>query len=185
MKFFVSCAKGLEYLLADELAALGCSRATAAVAGVNAEGGLEVAQRAVPGSRLASRALWPLAEYAGGEGPALCAGARALPWQEHLDADLTLAVDAHGSGDAITHARYAAQRVKDGVVDALREATGARPDVDLEAPHVRLNPAVRKGRAIVSVDLGGGPLHRRGRRRAQGLAPRQGHLAAAALPRGG
>ena len=25
MKFFVSCAKGLEYLLADELLALGCT----------------------------------------------------------------------------------------------------------------------------------------------------------------
>ena len=185
MKFFVSCAKGLEYLLADELAALGCSRATAAVAGVNAEGGLEVAQRAVLWSRLASRVLWPLAEYDCGEEQALYAGARALPWQEHLDADLTLAVDAHVSGDAITHARYAAQRLKDAVVDALREATGARPDVDLEAPDVRLNLVVRKGRAIVSVDLGGGPLHRRGWRRAQGLAPLKENLAAAVLLRGG
>ena len=75
MKFFASCAKGLEYLLADELAALGCSRATAAVAGVNAEGGLEVAQRAVLWSRLASRVLWPLAEYDCGDEQALYAGA--------------------------------------------------------------------------------------------------------------
>ena len=34
MKFFVSCAKGLEYLLVDELLALGCAQATATVAGV-------------------------------------------------------------------------------------------------------------------------------------------------------
>src|SRR5690606_39314931 len=69
--------------------------------------------------------------------------------------------------------------------DALRQATGARPDVDLEAPVVRLNLVVRKGRAIVSVDLGGGPLHRRGWRRAQGLAPLKENLAAAVLLRGG
>src|SRR5690606_2052488 len=37
VKFFVACARGLEYLLADELAALGASRATAAIAGVNVE----------------------------------------------------------------------------------------------------------------------------------------------------
>ena len=36
MKFFVSCAKGLEYLLADELSALGLGKATATIAGVNA-----------------------------------------------------------------------------------------------------------------------------------------------------
>src|SRR5690606_4020152 len=61
VKFFASCGKGLEYLLADELVALGCERATATVAGVNVEGELPDAQRAVMWSRLASRVLWPLA----------------------------------------------------------------------------------------------------------------------------
>src|SRR5690606_23144387 len=185
MRFFASCAKGLEYLLADELAALGCRRATAAVAGVNAEGELANAQRAVLWSRLASRVLWPLAEYDCDGDQALYDGARALPWHEHLDAGMTLAVDAHVSGEAITHARFAAQRLKDAVVDALRAHSGARPDVAVEAPDLRLTLMVRKGRAIVSVDLGGGPLHRRGWRIAQGDAPLKETLAAAVLLRGG
>src|SRR5690606_6933807 len=92
---------------------------------------------------------------------------------------------AHVSGDAITHARYAAQRVKDAVVDTLREATGVRPSVDIDAPNLRLNLVVRKGRAIVSIDLGGGPMHRRGWRRGQGEAPLKENLAAAVLLRGG
>ncbi|MDH5832970.1 bifunctional 23S rRNA (guanine(2069)-N(7))-methyltransferase RlmK/23S rRNA (guanine(2445)-N(2))-methyltransferase RlmL [Luteimonas kalidii] len=185
MRFFASCAKGLEYLLADELAALGCARATAAVAGVNVEGEPLDAQRAVLWSRLASRVLWPLAEFDCPDAQALYDGARTVPWPEHLDAGMTLAVDAHVSGEAITHARYAALRVKDAVVDALREHGGARPDVDVEAPDLRLNLVVRKGRAIVSVDLGGGPLHRRGWRRTQGEAPLKETLAAAVLARGG
>src|SRR3546814_7391573 len=102
-----------------------------------------------------------------------------------MDETMTLAVDAHVSGDAITHARYAAQRVKDAVVDTLREATGVRPSVDIDAPDLRLNLVVRKGRAIVSVDLGGGPMHRRGWRREQGEAPLKENLAAAVLLRGG
>jgi 23S rRNA G2445 N2-methylase RlmL len=77
----------------------------------------------------------------------------------------------------ITHARYAAQRVKDAVVDVMRARTGARPDVDVEAPDLRLNLVVRKGRAVLSVDLGGGPLHRRGWRRMQGEAPLKENLA--------
>ncbi len=47
VKFFVSCAKGLEYLLADELSALGAAKATATIAGVNAEGELAQALRIV------------------------------------------------------------------------------------------------------------------------------------------
>ncbi|HET6436094.1 MAG TPA: bifunctional 23S rRNA (guanine(2069)-N(7))-methyltransferase RlmK/23S rRNA (guanine(2445)-N(2))-methyltransferase RlmL [Xanthomonadaceae bacterium] len=184
MRFFASCGKGLEYLLADELQALGCARATAAVAGVNAEGSLHDAQRAVLWSRLASRVLWPLAEFDCADEHALYAGAHAVDWREHLPPGATLAVDAHVSGSAITHARYAAQRVKDAVVDRLRADTGARPDVDLEAPDLRLNLVVRKGRAILSIDLGGGPLHRRGWRTAQGEAPLKETLAAAMLLRG-
>jgi 23S rRNA (guanine2445-N2)-methyltransferase / 23S rRNA (guanine2069-N7)-methyltransferase len=171
MKFFASCGKGLEYLLADELVALGCAKATAAMAGVNVEGTLADAQRAVLWSRLASRVLWPLAEFDCPDEHALYAGAAAVPWQQHLDARMTLAVDAHVSGQALTHERYAAQRVKDAVVDVLRASTGARPDVDTQAPDLRLNLVVRKGRAILSVDLGGGPLHRRGWRTMQGEAP--------------
>ncbi|RDZ27833.1 bifunctional 23S rRNA (guanine(2069)-N(7))-methyltransferase RlmK/23S rRNA (guanine(2445)-N(2))-methyltransferase RlmL [Lysobacter silvisoli] len=185
MKFYVSCGKGLEYLLADELVALGCARATAALAGANAEGELIDAQRAVLWSRLASRVLWPIAEFDCPNENALYAGVAAIDWTEHLTANDTIAVDAHVSGTAITHARYAAQRVKDAVVDTLRARTGARPDVDVDAPDVRLNLVVRKNRAIVSIDLGGGSLHRRGWRQKQGEAPLKENLAAAVLLRGG
>ncbi|MCL1634097.1 bifunctional 23S rRNA (guanine(2069)-N(7))-methyltransferase RlmK/23S rRNA (guanine(2445)-N(2))-methyltransferase RlmL [Luteimonas sp. SX5] len=185
MKFFASCAKGLEYLLADELVALGASKATAAAAGVNVEGELADAQRAALWSRLASRVLWPLADFECPDEHALYAGAVAIDWSRHLSHEMTLAVDAHVSGAAITHARYAAQRTKDAVVDTLRTADGARPSVDVESPDLRLNLVVRKGRAILSVDLGGGPLHRRGWRQAQGEAPLKETLAAAVLMRGG
>ena len=185
MKFFASCGKGLEYLLADELIALGCARATATMAGANVEGSLLDAQRAVLWSRLASRVLWPLVEFDCPDEHALYQGVSQLDWPQHLAGGDTLAVDAHVSGEGITHARYAAQRVKDAVVDVMRARTGARPDVDVEAPDLRLNLVVRKGRAVLSVDLGGGPLHRRGWRRMQGEAPLKENLAAAVLLRGG
>ncbi len=185
MKFFASCGKGLEYLLADELVALGCARATAAIAGVNVEGTLQDAQRAVLWSRLASRILWPIAEFDCADEHALYAGAAAIDWQAHLSPAHTLAIDAHVSGSGITHARYAAQRVKDAIVDTLRASTGQRPDVDVEAPDVRINLVVRKARAILSIDLAGGPMHRRGWRRAQGEAPLKENVAAAVLLRGG
>ncbi|MCE7032510.1 bifunctional 23S rRNA (guanine(2069)-N(7))-methyltransferase RlmK/23S rRNA (guanine(2445)-N(2))-methyltransferase RlmL [Lysobacter sp. GX 14042] len=184
MRFFASCGKGLEYLLADELQALGCERATATIAGVNVEGTLADAQRAVLWSRLASRILWPLAEFECPDAEALYAGVGAVPWPEHLAGGDTLAIDAHVSGEGITHARYAAQRAKDAVVDVMRQATGSRPDVDVEHPDLRLNLVVRKGRAVLSVDLGGGPLHRRGWRAHQGEAPLKETLAAGVLLRG-
>ncbi len=185
MKFFASCGKSLEYLLADELLQLGCARATAAVAGVNAEGNLEDAQRAALWSRLASRVLWPLTEFECGDEQALYAGAAALDWTAHIGPMHSIAIDAHVSGTAITHARYAAQRVKDAIVDTVRQRTGQRPDVDVEAPDVRISLVVRKGRALLSIDLSGGPMHRRGWRQSQGVAPLKETVAAAVLLRAG
>ena len=184
MKFFVACAKSLEYLLVDELLALGAERATAAIAGVNAEGPASVLYRAAMFSRLASRVLWPLAEFDCGNEHDLYQGVHALDWSEHLAPEGTLAVDAHVSGPELTHERYAAQRVKDAIVDRIRAGHGVRPSVDVDAPDVRVNLVARKARAILSIDLGGGSLHRRGWRQAQGEAPLKENLAAAMLFRG-
>jgi 23S rRNA (guanine2445-N2)-methyltransferase / 23S rRNA (guanine2069-N7)-methyltransferase len=184
VKFWLACARGLEYLLADELVALGATRAGAGVAGVNAEGDPGLPYRALMHARLASRVLWPLAEFECANEQDLYQGVHALPWLEHVRAEGTLAVDAHVSGPELTHERYAAQRVKDAIVDRIRSEVGVRPSVDVEDPDVRVNFALRKGRASISVDLGGGPLHRRGWRQAQGDAPLKENLAAAMLLRG-
>ncbi len=183
VKFFVSCAKGLEYLLADELSALGLGKATATIAGVNADGELEQALRIVMWSRLASRVLWPIDEFECPDEQALYDGVRALPWHEHIKPEMTLAVDAHVSGDKITHARFAAQRIKDAIVDRMRDEGLERPSVNTDLPDVRVNLSLRKGRASLSIDLGGGPLHRRGWRGAAHEAPLKENLAAALLMR--
>ncbi|MEO5596974.1 MAG: bifunctional 23S rRNA (guanine(2069)-N(7))-methyltransferase RlmK/23S rRNA (guanine(2445)-N(2))-methyltransferase RlmL [Lysobacteraceae bacterium] len=185
MKFYSSCAKGLEYLLADELLALGAVRATAALSGANVEGDLALALRAVMQSRLASRVLWPIGSFDCGDQQDLYDGVAAIDWSQHLDPACTLLVDAHVGGSAITHERFAAQRVKDAVVDQLRERCGQRPSVSVENPDVRLNLVLRKGIATVSIDLGGGSLHQRGWRRMQNEAPLKENLAAAVLLRGG
>src|SRR3546814_16964377 len=106
MKFFASCNKGLEYLLADELLALGCARATATMAGVNVEGALEDEQRAVLWSRLASRVLWPLAEFPCEDAHALYPGVAVLPWQEHKDETRTQPFDALELGEGRPPPRY-------------------------------------------------------------------------------
>ena len=61
--FFATCPKGLEYLLRDELIALGGSDVHEALAGVRFSGTLETAYRACLWSRLASRILLPIAEF--------------------------------------------------------------------------------------------------------------------------
>jgi 23S rRNA (guanine2445-N2)-methyltransferase / 23S rRNA (guanine2069-N7)-methyltransferase len=181
--FFATCPKGLEYLLRDELAALGAEEAREALAGVHFSGTLETAYRACLWSRLASRILMPLTEFDAADGDALYTGVQAIDWDRHLAAHGTMSVDAVTSQSKMTHSQYVALRVKDAVVDQFRTASGARPDIDTDEPDLRLNLRLRKDRATLSIDLSGLPLHRRGWRHEQGEAPLKENLAAAMLLR--
>jgi 23S rRNA (guanine2445-N2)-methyltransferase / 23S rRNA (guanine2069-N7)-methyltransferase len=180
--FFATCPKGMEYLLRDELAALGAP-AHEALAGVRFEGELRHAYIACLHSRLASRVLIPVAEFDAPDSDALYAGASAVDWSAHFAPDVTLAIDASVAKSAITHSRYATQRVKDAIVDQCRERFGARPQIETEQPAIRLNLRLHRDRATLSLDLSGEPLHRRGWRRDQGEAPLKENLAAAMLLR--
>lgn len=182
--FFATCPKGLEYLLRDELATLG-TEAREALAGVRFEGDLACAYRACLESRLASRILMPLAEFEAADADALYAGVQAIDWSQHIAPDATLAIDATGSSGSIRHSGFAAQKVKDAIVDQCRDRDGTRPTIQPDRPAVRLNLRLHKGRATLSLDLSGEPLHRRGWRREQGEAPLKENLACAMLLRGG
>jgi 23S rRNA (guanine2445-N2)-methyltransferase / 23S rRNA (guanine2069-N7)-methyltransferase len=182
--FFATCPKGLEYLLRDELAALG-AESREALAGVRFEGDLAIAYRACLESRLASRILLPLAEFDAPHADALYAGVQAVDWSRHIAPDATLAIDATGSSGSIRHSGFAAQKVKDAIADQCRERDGTRPTIQADRPDVRLNLRLHKGRATLSLDLSGEPLHRRGWRREQGDAPLKENLACAMLLRGG
>jgi 23S rRNA (guanine2445-N2)-methyltransferase / 23S rRNA (guanine2069-N7)-methyltransferase len=183
--FFATCPKGLEYLLVDELKALGADGVHEALAGVHFRGEIDIGYRACLWSRLASRILMPIVEFAAADGDALYAGAGQIDWNEHLDVASSFSVDAGGSTPGITHSQFAALRLKDAVVDQFRTRFGTRPDVDTERPALRINLLLRRGQALVGIDLSGTPLHQRGYRQGQGIAPLKENLAAAMLLRAG
>jgi 23S rRNA (guanine2445-N2)-methyltransferase / 23S rRNA (guanine2069-N7)-methyltransferase len=183
--FFATCPKGLEGLLHAELAGLGATDLKETVAGVAFSGSLETAYRACLWSRLAARILMTLGEVPAADAAVLYAGIRDLPWERHLGADGTLAVDFTGTSEQIGHTLFGAQKVKDAVVDRFRERTGQRPSVDLRHPDLRINVHLAGGAARVSLDLSGESLHKRGYHDATVEAPLKENLAAAILLRAG
>ena len=185
LTFFAPCAKGLEYLLVEELQALGAQEVREALAGVHFSGTLETGYRACLWSCLASRVLLRVAHFEALDEAALYRGVQAIDWAEHLSESGTLAVHAHLHASHLTHERYAAQKVKDAVVDQFRERFGERPSVDTDRPDVAISLSLRRNLADVFIDLAGEALHRRGWRGPQVEAPLKETLACAVLLRGG
>src|SRR5690606_30026848 len=166
-QYFSTCPKGIEGLLAQELATLGATSVRETVAGVYFDGTLETAYRVCLWSRLANKVLLPLASFPVESQDDLYDGVRELPWHEHLNPAGTLLVDFIGSNDAIRNTQFGAVKIKDAIVDSLREFSGERPSVAKRDPDLRINARLSKNKVVISLDLSGESLHRRGYRTKQ------------------
>ncbi len=179
--FFASAPRDLVSLLRRELVGLGAAHLRAGHAGVRFRGTLETAYRACLWSRVASRILLPLKSFQATTPEQLYAGVRRVSWSEHVPVDGTLAVDFTSSRSTLGHSHFGAQKVKDAIVDQLRELTGGRPSVDRLRPDVRINAHVDRDVVTIAIDLAGDSLHRRGYRQQGGPAPLKENVAAAIL----
>ncbi|MBN0986655.1 bifunctional 23S rRNA (guanine(2069)-N(7))-methyltransferase RlmK/23S rRNA (guanine(2445)-N(2))-methyltransferase RlmL [Amphritea pacifica] len=185
MKFFATCPKGLEPVLFDELQALNVDAPKQTLAGVYFSGGLEAAYRACLWSRVANRILLELQRCPAETADQLYQGVQQLKWLEHMRPEGTLTIDFTGQSEGINHSRFGAQKVKDAIVDQIRDETGRRPSVDRLKPDLRVNVHLQRGEATIAVDISGDSLHRRGYRLQSGSAPMKENLAAALLYRCG
>ncbi len=181
--FFITCPKGLAPLLHDELAALAVPNLKASEAGVQFQGAITDAYRICLWSRLANRVLLTLGTIDALNAEQLYRGIKKLPWSIHVAPNGSLVVDAHGTNEKLINSQFTAQKVKDAIVDQFQEQFETRPNVDKQDPDLRINVWVRRETAVISIDLSGESLHRRGYRILHGVAPLKENLAAALLYR--
>ncbi len=185
LQFIASFPRGLADLLARELTAFGARDVRERSTGVAFVGSLEVAYRACLWSRTANRVFLQLTEFEAGTADEFYAWARRVEWADHIGPDATIACDFTGKHPTITHTHFGALKLKDAIVDTLREQAGYRPDVSLEKPSVRVHAHANRTKISLSLDLSGESLHRRGYRGAGGEAPLKENVAAGVLMRAG
>ncbi|MDR0459025.1 MAG: class I SAM-dependent methyltransferase [Coriobacteriales bacterium] len=160
-EFFVRSGRGLENLLAAELKTLGVAKPRPLASGVAFFGSLELGLRVCLWSRQASRVLLILDRVDATDSDTLYRSVQEICWEEHIAADARLAVQAQGLNDQLRNSQFVGQRVKDAIVDRIRQAKGRRPDVDSQRPDVLVNVLLRQTKATIAIDLSGEPLHRR------------------------
>jgi putative N6-adenine-specific DNA methylase len=178
-RFFAQTARGLDELAGAELTELGARDIENAGNGLYFAADAAGLYRINYCARLVSRVLAPLASFPCPDDRALYDSAKALAWERLLSAEKTFAVFANVHDSRISHAHYAALRLKDAIADHFRERSGRRPDVDTEDPDLWINLNISRDQALVSLDTSGGSLHRRGYRVQSVAAPLQETLAAA------
>lgn len=182
---FASTGRGLEELLKTELEQLGAAHCRIVQGGVHFEGDDTLVYQSLMWSRLASRILLPLGECAVYSDLDLYLGVQAIDWPALFTAEATFAVQFGGLNESIRNSQYGALKVKDAIVDSFTRQQLPRPDVNRDAPDVRINVRLQRDIATISLDLSGEALHQRGYRGATGIAPLKENLASAIVMRSG
>ncbi len=183
-KFFVTGHKGFETGLLHELREIlapTLAELRKLYGGVEVRAGLEAAYRVCLHSRLANRVFCELDSGDAADADELYERIYRIDWSEHLDVRSSFAVAATLSRSKVNHRQFAAQRVKDAIVDQFRATGAGRPPVSRRQPDLQVHVNIHRDRATISLDLAGESLHRRGYRLQHGGAPLKEHLAAALL----
>jgi 23S rRNA (guanine2445-N2)-methyltransferase / 23S rRNA (guanine2069-N7)-methyltransferase len=182
MKFAATCGTGLENLVAAEVKEFQGGDIEIGSGSVSWSGSLESGYRACLWSRFSSRVLLELVQCTPENEEDLYCRVKEISWQDHLTNKTTFAVDCSlGSGAPFNHSKYTALKVKDGIADYFRSISGTRPHVQVNRPGVRVNVYADSVRTILSIDLSGESLHKRGYRLETGEAPLKETLAAAII----
>ncbi|MBI2347637.1 MAG: class I SAM-dependent RNA methyltransferase [Deltaproteobacteria bacterium] len=180
-KFFATCPRGLEQLLAGELQQLKAENLHAVGGGVEFSGDFPLCYKANLESRIASRVLWRVAADRYRDEDDIYRAAYALPWNDWFEPELTIRVDVTAIRCPLKSLNFVTLKIKDAVCDKIRRLSGRRPSVDTRQPDVPIQGHLTDRDFTLYLDTTGDPLFKRGRRIAQGEAPLRENLAAGIL----
>ncbi len=173
-----ACAFGLEAVVRRELAALDIEATIGESGRVHFRGDYETISRANLWLRTADRVLIRIAEFPAADFDALFDTVRDLNWAEILPVDAAFPVTGRSVKSTLTSVPAVQRTVKRAIVDAMQRdhntttlnETGAEQKIDI---------ALLKDTATLTMDTTGRSLHRRGYRTDISAAPLKETLAAA------
>jgi putative N6-adenine-specific DNA methylase len=180
-RFFATCPRGLELLLAEELSRLQAQKIHAVGGGVQFVGEFFLCYRVNLESRIASRVLWRVATGGYRSEDDIYRSAYALPWTDWFDPARSIRVDVSATRSPLASLNFVTLKIKDAACDKIRRHTGRRPNVDTRQPDIPIQGHLTDRDFTLYLDTTGEPLFKRGMRISRVQAPLRENLAAGVL----
>ena len=178
---FVTCPRGLEAPLSQELEQIKCQDIRAVDGGVACKGGMEQVYRINLHSRTASRVLLRLTKSGYRSEQDIYKAAKNIRWADWFDLEQTFKVKVEGKRAQVKSLDFVGLKIKDAVCDVFRDACGARPNVGKIRPDIRIHAFIDERDIQIFIDTSGEALFKRGYRQDTGEAPMRENLAAGLL----
>lgn len=178
---FVTCPRGLEAPLSQELEQFKCQDIRAVDGGVACKGGMEQVYRINLHSRTASRVLLRLTKSGYRNEQDIYKAAKNIRWTDWFDLEQTFKIKVEGKRAQVKSLDFVGLKIKDAVCDVFRDACDARPSVGKIRPDIRIHAFIDERDIQIFIDTSGEALFKRGYRQDTGEAPMRENLAAGLL----
>ena len=177
----ITCHKRITPYLEQEVRELGFTIDDSFVTGVRLSGTVNDCIKLNLNLRCASQVLYSLKQFEARDADAIYNNLVHYPWENILPDESYFSVTSNVSNETINNNLFANLRVKDAIVDRLREKTGKRPSSGSELTGAVFNLFWKNDHAEIFIDTSGNSLARHGYRKIPGLAPMLEALASATI----
>jgi putative N6-adenine-specific DNA methylase len=177
----ITCPKRLAPFLEGEVKELGFSIEETFVTGVRVMGTINDCIKLNLNLRCASQVLYSLKKFEAIDADAIYSNLIGFPWEDILPDPGYFSVTSNVSNPTINNSLFANLRVKDAIVDRIREKRRARPSTGSDLTGAVINLFWKNDRAEIFIDTSGDSLGRHGYRKIPGQAPMLEALAAATI----
>jgi putative N6-adenine-specific DNA methylase len=177
----ITCPKRLSPWLEQEVKELGFVINETFITGVKLTGTVNDCIRLNLNLRCASQVLYSLKQFQASNADDIYSNLLQFPWENILTENGYFSITSNVSNPTINNSMFANLRVKDAVVDRLREKKGIRPSTGSALTGAVINLFWKNERAEIFIDTSGDSLGRHGYRKIPGQAPMLEALASATI----
>ncbi len=177
----ITCHKRIAPYLEAEVKALGFVIDESFITGVKLTGSINDCIKLNLNLRCASQVLYSLKQFTAQDGDDIYNALKNFQWENILPDPGYFSVTSNVNNPTINNSMFANLRVKDAIVDRLRDIRGTRPSTGAELTGTVIHLFWKNEDAEVFVDTSGDSLARHGYRKIPGLAPMLEGLASATI----
>jgi putative N6-adenine-specific DNA methylase len=177
----ITCPKRLSPFLEQEVKDLGFSIEETFITGVRLTGTINDCIKLNLNLRCASQVLYSLKKFEAADADAIYNNLLNYPWENILPDPGYFSITSNVNNPTINNSMFANLRVKDAIVDRIRDKRGTRPSTGSALTGAVINLFWKNDRAEIFIDTSGDSLGRHGYRKIPGQAPMLEALAAATI----
>jgi len=177
----ITCHKRITPYLEDEVKQLGFSIDSSFITGISITGTITDCIKLNLNLRCASQVLYSLKNFNADNADDIYNNLVDYEWENILPDPGYFSITSNVNNPTINNSMFANLRVKDAIVDRIRDKRGSRPSTGSELTGTVIHLFWKNEDATIFVDTTGDSLARHGYRKIPGLAPMLEGLAAATI----